>query len=124
MTLRSIISSRNLLTDLQRNKVLRKLLKKSLYSHFCAGENRNEVRETLDALKKLRYDGVILEYALEAIDTEVDAAAGTALSARDDKNEKAILAWRNGLQETLQMLQNDDFVGLKYAFFVYSLRNL
>ncbi|KPA86950.1 putative mitochondrial proline oxidase, mitochondrial precursor-like protein [Leptomonas pyrrhocoris] len=44
------------------------LVKKSFYNYFCAGENDQEVRETIDKMAKTNV-GAVLDYAAEA-DTE------------------------------------------------------
>ena len=98
------------------------ILKNTLYAHFCAGENRAEIRKTLKDLKALRYDGVILEYALEVLDTgEQGRNEGIRDGSAVDKNNKAIATWKRGMLETVDMLEPGNFVGLKSVLFYSSV---
>ena len=97
--------------------LLKWILKKSLYAHFCAGENRAEIKETLKELKISRYDGVILEYALEVLDTgKRGGNEGRKEISTGDNNEEAIDTWRKGMLETVNMVEPGHFVGLKSVF--------
>ena len=123
------ISSRSLQRMLYRSKtslwdhhyqgrlpsLLRWILKKTLYAHFCAGENRFEIRETLKNLKSLHYDGVILEYALEitASDGIEGGESNQVVDPEFISDCNAIDSWRRGMLETLDMVEPGSFVGLK-----------
>ena len=95
--------------------LLRWTLKNTLYAHFCAGENRNEIGETLKQLKVLRYDGVILEYALETGDSSGKGGRSDSMEAGVEvqNNQEAIETWKRGMVETLNMVEPGDFVGVK-----------
>ncbi|KAK6198420.1 hypothetical protein LQW54_010314 [Pestalotiopsis sp. IQ-011] len=51
----------------RKNPLLHSLLKKTLYNHFCAGENHGEVTSTIRRIKDMGFRGVILTYAKEVV---------------------------------------------------------
>ena len=95
--------------------LLRWMLKNTLYAHFCAGETRTEIRESLEKLKLLRYDGAILEYALEKAgsNTKVGRGGDQETIVGVHNSGDAIETWRRGILDTLNMLEPGSFVGLK-----------
>ena len=95
------------------------MLKNTLYAHFCAGENRAEIKETLKKLKALRYDGVILEYALEILDPNSKEGGNSDAepAAETQNSHEAIDTWKRGMLETLDMVEPGNFVGLKSVTF-------
>lgn len=97
---------------------LKWILKKTLYAHFCAGENFAEIKKTLRELKALQYDGVILEYALEILDTdERGENEGRRDGSTEDSNEEVMTTWKRGMLETIDMIEPGNFVGLKSVLF-------
>lgn len=50
-----------------RNPVLRYVLRKTIYAHFCAGETLKDVRITVSGLKEAGFKGVILAHAREIV---------------------------------------------------------
>ena len=115
---------RGALLSVERNPVLYWIVKKTLYDHFCAGENPHEVATTIRRLKDMGFKGVILTYAREvAVDasTKQKAAQETPVGndpvslaghARADFDED-IETWRKGVLETVKMLGEFDYVALK-----------
>lgn len=89
------------------------MLKKTLYAHFCAGENREEIRATLLGLKRLGYKGVALGYAREILlgEKEDNLVEG---SEDDLGPERSVEIWKQGNLETVRLLEDGDFVALKY----------
>lgn len=116
--------SRGALLDVERNPVLYWILKKTLYDHFCAGENSREVANTIRRLKGLGFKGVILTYAREVVidpSTKQKAAqriemsdAPVSLGGHAEAGfDQEIEAWRQGVLKTVAMLGESDFVALK-----------
>lgn len=107
-----LANSRSLLLSPDRNLVLRYLLKKTFYVHFCAGETRNDIQKTLKGLKDIGFNGVILTYA-----KEIMLQKGHGLSeckGMDHAKVKGeVQAWRDGNMKTVDFTESGDFVGLK-----------
>lgn len=98
--------------------MLRQIVKKTFYNHFCAGENGAEVRGTIGNIKDMGFKGVILTYAKEIV---VDASAGKEKdqTERQDVDSEYtehpdITAWSGGVLETVEMVDEGDILALKY----------
>lgn len=112
------------LFSVEKNSVLYWILKKTLYDHFCAGENSREVATTIRRLKDMGFKGVILTYAREVV---IDSAAGQNTAQRtaigdapgslanpaEENFDEDIDAWRKGVLDTVAMLGESDFLALK-----------
>lgn len=101
-----------------RNPLLRFFLKKTFYAQFCAGENAPEVRRTIESLKGIGFDGVILGYAKETVLTEVQTKNLTPADARAVAEECAraeIDPWTAGTMKTVLLASPGDFVALKFT---------
>lgn len=102
--------------DPDRNPLLRYLLRKTLYAHFCAGENLDEVRKTSFNLKGLGYSGVILNHGREIIlahDEMPKVGRGDPnLPAQEDVEN-----WKRSNLETVRLVDEGGFVALKYVSF-------
>ncbi|KAK4980884.1 hypothetical protein LTR28_013155 [Elasticomyces elasticus] len=101
--LRRLLESKSVLTNVDRNPILRAILRQTFYKQFCSGSTRAEVQATIQGLQKCGYEGVILEYALEVLKGE----------AGDEKVD--IEKWRKGMLDTISMANTGDFVGLKWS---------
>ncbi|KAF1352835.1 FAD-linked oxidoreductase [Lizonia empirigonia] len=105
--LRKMLDSKNYLMDVERNPVIRTLLKSTFYAQFCAGDKAHEVKPNLAAARSvLGYDGVIIEYALEVLGGSEPTAAETAAE---------IEVWRKGMMKSVEMASEGDFIGLKWS---------
>ncbi|KAK0274193.1 proline dehydrogenase [Friedmanniomyces endolithicus] len=104
--LRSMLESRNPLTSIDRNPLLRSLLWHTFYRQFCAGETPSQVARVNAELRAQGYSGVILEYALEVLKDAEGAEAS---------EEKDVGVWRRRMLETVAMASPGDFVGLKWS---------
>ena len=103
--LRKMLDSKNYLMDVERNPLIRTLLKSTFYAQFCAGDKAHEVKPNLAAARSvLGYDGVIIEYALEVLGGSEPTAAETAAE---------IEVWRKGMMKSVEMASEGDFIGLK-----------
>lgn len=77
---------------------------RTFYAQFCAGETKDEVRRTAEEVKKMGYTGVILEYALEVLESDRPGSRETA---------KEIKAFRQGMLDTIEVATEGDFIGMK-----------
>ncbi|KNG86571.1 proline oxidase Put1 [Aspergillus nomiae NRRL 13137] len=117
-TLSVLAHPRVSLLDVNKNAILRGILKTTFYNHFCAGENAAEVTGTIDRIKHMGFKGVILTYAREIVvdasSQKADNATTTNEKARAQTTKSAeIEAWRQGVLETVEMVGTDDFLALK-----------
>jgi hypothetical protein len=99
-------ASNNIIFGPEKNPLLRWLLKRTFYAQFCAGENGHEVQKTIAEVKRTGYDGIILEFALEVLE------GGTVTP---EKTAQQIATWKKGMLESVGMVSEGDFVGLKHV---------
>ncbi|OBT87442.1 hypothetical protein VE02_04675 [Pseudogymnoascus sp. 03VT05] len=114
-TLSYLASSPSPFLNPDRNPLLRALLKRSFYAHFCAGETPTEVSRTINSLKEMGYKGVMLCYAREVV---LDARAAAALEASGGIATEAvitneILPWKQGTLKTVSLVAPGGFVAVK-----------
>jgi len=105
-----MLKSSSPLLQPSQNPVLHALLKHTFYAQFCVGETTAEVERTLSAIKEAGYSGVILEFALEVLDTAPPTAAISAA-----QTEREISTWRTGVLQSIAATQAGDYVGLKWS---------
>jgi hypothetical protein len=103
-----MIRSKSPLMNLESNRVLSWLLKKTFYAQFCAGETPEEVEKKVEELKGLGYEGVILEFALEVL--EGDASK---ISPDSEETRHEIERWKQGMLDSIKLASSGDFVGYK-----------
>lgn len=129
--------NRGFLLNVDRNPILHGILKKTFYEQFCAGENGAETKATIKELKDMGFRGVIMTYAKETVfdhSTNMEQGLGVAALKSENKGQELdpslarcanIEAWRKGTMETVEQLEDGDYLAVKYdlsQFFV-SLRN-
>ncbi|KAF3046108.1 hypothetical protein E8E12_011141 [Didymella heteroderae] len=113
--------NRTWLFNLDKNPVLKAIIKKSFYDQFCAGTTPAETRRCVKALKDLGFQGVILTYAQEMV---FDSKSGTGYSpgaAAEDVKEEAsgvkidnvIESWRAGTVGTIDLIEEGDILAIK-----------
>ncbi|KAH8681823.1 FAD-linked oxidoreductase-like protein [Xylariales sp. PMI_506] len=118
MAMNVLAHTHNPILNPDKNPVLRWFLKKTFYSQFCAGENANEVRKTVDGLRRIGFTGVILGYAREVVLSESQTKNLTACDQGAEKDEcvaNEISPWAAGTMETVRLAQPGDFVALKFT---------
>ncbi|CAG9940282.1 unnamed protein product [Clonostachys rosea f. rosea IK726] len=114
------------LLSLQDNLLLRKIFKGTLYNHFCAGENSQEVKATINNIKHMGFRGVILTYAAEVVvdkTSEEDIANGVVQSKDETTpgtllehpQDQGIEEWRKGVLKTVGMIGEGDYLALKFT---------
>lgn len=119
---------RGRLFSIEKNPILYMLFKRTIYNHFCAGENEREVTSTIRGIKDMGFKGVILTYAREVVldhSTRKEAPVKShgsstegGVVARSDghietSDDDAIVAWRAGVLETVGMVRESDFLAIK-----------
>ena len=123
--LSTLTHSRSRFLSPEHNPLLRWLLKRTFYAHFCAGENEREVSSTVRGLDQLGFQGVILTYA-----KEVEAGEGESPEVQKRNHNdaqkvsfnispaglSAVNAWRDNTLLTLKMASpTTDLVALKFS---------
>lgn len=115
--MRNITRSNSRLLNPDRNPVLAQLLRYSVYNHFCAGETSKEVKETIAAMKRFGFGGVILGYAKEFV-SQSNSGSGAVDKVDRSISEadlKIIERWKQGTLQTLHCLDQGDFLAIKYV---------
>ena len=111
---------RSYLFNVDRNPVLKAILKRTLYNQFCAGETEQETRALVKLLKDLGFKGVILTYAKEMVfDHKTKSANHHATEDIVEKhdavaNDPNIETWLTGTHNTLDLLYNEDILAWQY----------
>ena len=116
LALLNVLSNSNsALLNADRNPVLNKLLRWTVYNHFCAGTNRQEVSKTVAQIKGIGYQGVILGYSREIVlaPNEKLASSDSGTTTYSDKCYETVEEWKNGTLETLRMVGSGDFLAVK-----------
>ncbi|MCJ1466545.1 proline dehydrogenase [Pseudocyphellaria aurata] len=97
-----------------RNPLVRYILRKTIYAHFCAGETLKDVRRTLSGLKRIGYRGVILAHAREIV-----LPAGKNATAEEKVDDLAagmdVETWKQSNLDTLSMVEEGDFIAVKFS---------
>jgi hypothetical protein len=117
LALISVLStSKSALLNPDRNLPLNKLLRWTVYNHFCAGVNKKEVSQTVADIKRIGYQGVILGYSKEIVlgHNEMASVDESGTSSYSDKCYEMVEEWKQGTLETLQMVGPGDFLAVKY----------
>lgn len=116
------------LFSIEKNPILYMIFKRTIYNHFCAGENKREVTSTIRGIKDMGFKGVILTYAREVVldhSTKKEAAVESHGNSTEGgvvapiaghietSDDEAIVAWRAGVLETVGMLRESDVLAIK-----------
>ncbi|KAJ5647787.1 Proline oxidase [Penicillium lividum] len=114
-TLNVLSTSRSPLLNADRNPVLNKLLRWTVYNHFCAGTNRQEVSKTVAQIKSIGYQGVILGYSREVVlaPSERLAPNDSGTTTYSNKCYETVEEWKSSTLETLRMVGSGDFLAVK-----------
>lgn len=109
--MKKVANSQSLLLHPDKNILLRSLLKPFIYDQFCAGTNHIEVQNTVADIKRLGFSGVILCYGKEL-------QVGENAQLLGHREQKALGAaeiehWKNGNIQTLSMVGEGDWLGIK-----------
>lgn len=102
-----VVNSKSSLLSPDRNPIVGAILRAMIYNQFCAGDNAGDVRRSIQRTKDMGYSGVILGFSREILAEEV----GEATSSEADN--RAIESWMHANLETLSLIGNGDYLGLK-----------
>lgn len=106
-------SSESVLLNPDRNLLLRYVLKKTFYVHFCAGESSNEVTQVVSGLKRMGFSGAILTYAKEISPNRNGPQQLTMGYAANNDVRSEIEIWKRGCLKTVRLAGEGDLVALK-----------
>ncbi|OLN95756.1 Proline dehydrogenase 1, mitochondrial [Colletotrichum chlorophyti] len=106
------------LLDVDRNPILHKILRKTFYDQFCAGETSEETQACAQKLKSLGFRGVILTYAKETVFdhlTQSSVEHGKTFGSSDSVAgfDADIESWKRGTLDTAEQIGNGDFLAIK-----------
>ncbi|KAI4284925.1 MAG: hypothetical protein L6R38_001068 [Xanthoria sp. 2 TBL-2021] len=96
--------------QVEHNRLLHYIVKKTIYAQFCAGETPSEVKRTATELRKTGYQGIVLNYAKELV---LDKGAPIEQKRRDEA--KDIEDWKHGLLKTVKLVVHGDCAALKFS---------
>ena len=108
--MRKIAESTSSFASPDRNPILRAMIKPLIYNHFCAGVNQIEICRTRDAIKRIGFSGIILCYGKEVV---VDRSNKAHSTGTIGQTAAEIAQWRDGNLETLEMVGEGDWLGMK-----------
>lgn len=111
--LTKITDAKSAILDADRNPILNRLLRWTIYDQFCSGTDRKQVSRSMAEVKNMGFQGIILGYAKESI---IDPEMGEVYSADGKYGPaayKVLNEWKEGTLETLRMLEPGDFLALK-----------
>ena len=94
------------------------MLKKTFYAQFCAGETTLEVQKTVQGLKNMGFQGVILAYGKEIVlekGEKIDTSVTTRTVEEASRIARDVHAWKEGTLKTVEMAEDGDFIGLKFS---------
>jgi hypothetical protein len=112
---------RSFLLNVDRNPVLKAILKSTLYNQFCAGETEAETRACVQQLKDFGFKGVILTFAREMVHDTKSRTSNHHSSTSDSyhkihaavTNDTDIEAWRVGTLKTADLISDGDILAIK-----------
>ncbi len=114
--LNSVCKSKTALGNPDRNPILNKLLRWTIYNHFAAGTCPKEVAKTAAEIKQMGYQGIILGYAKEVVLKE--PLIGVVSTVQDKYlpcHYDVVRDWKRGTLDTLRMIEPGDFLAVKYV---------
>lgn len=110
-----VAKSKSPILNPDRNPILNKILRLTVYDHFCAGTNRTEVSKTVAEIKRIGYQGVILGYSKEIVldPNETPVHDETGSTTYSDRCYEVVEEWKQGTLDTLSMIGAGDILGVK-----------
>lgn len=109
--------NRGLLFNVDRNLVLKGILKQTLYKQFCAGETEQETRACVRKLKDLGFKAVILTFAKETVfdyrSKSPDLHSPEKAVETATTHDVDIETWRIGTLKTVDMISKGDILAIK-----------
>ena len=113
--LKVLASPKSGLLNADRNPLLNKLLRLTIYGQFCAGSNYDEVSESLKMVKKFGYQGVFMGYAKEIVLDNEDSHSRDQFAPGEysDACYRMVEEWKEGTLDTLRMIEPGDILAIK-----------
>lgn len=96
------------LLDVDRNPVLRKILKTTFYDQFCAGENPTETKQCAQRFRDLGFEAIILTYGKESLHED-----GANTAKEGGGLDPEIARWKVGIMETIDSVGSGDYIAFK-----------
>ncbi|CAH0057733.1 unnamed protein product [Clonostachys solani] len=124
-----LANSTNPILSPDRNPLLGLFMKYTFYAQFCAGEKPSEVRQTINGLKDIGFNGVILCYAKEVVlsEDQIKSLSGAKGQETTHNIENELKPWAEGTLETVRLASPGDYVALKFtgagSLALYQLQN-
>ncbi|KAB2574803.1 putative proline dehydrogenase [Lasiodiplodia theobromae] len=110
----AITGSKSAFLNPDKNLLISRLLKWTIYDQFCSGTNPREVRKSVAALKSIGYQGVILTHAKEIVlDESQRTLTAGARPVQNSQYHDLVERWKHSSMETLRMVGPGDFLALK-----------
>jgi hypothetical protein len=114
---------RTFLLSIDRNPLLKAIVKKSFYDQFCAGTTETETRACVRQLKDLGFRGVILTYAQELVfdhrsqssHSPANAAKAASREGTGIRIDNVIESWKVGTLKTMDLISEGDILAIKYV---------
>ena len=112
--LKVLATSKSTLLNPDRNPLLNRLLRWTVYNHFCAGTNSKEVMQSVNKVKEMGYQGVILGYSKEIVlDPHDHRMAEGASKVYSSRCYEMVNEWKEGTLQTLRMIGPGDILAVK-----------
>ncbi|KAH6974354.1 FAD-linked oxidoreductase-like protein [Ilyonectria sp. MPI-CAGE-AT-0026] len=108
-----VAKSKSAILNADRNPFLNRILRWTIYNHFCAGSNNAQVARSLAEVKDIGYQGVILGWAKEVVLNPVDGGVHSDNAKYGPACYQMIDEWKEGTLNTLRMLGPGDFLAVK-----------
>ena len=86
-----------------------------MYDQFFAGRNKPEIQARVLQIKSLGFSGVILCYGKENQIQKSGQHLMDDVEHSDSVFDEELQFWRQGNLETLDMIGDGDFLGIKYG---------
>ena len=112
--LKKIANSPSRVLNPDRNPLLRAIVKPFVYDHFCAGTNRLEIRGRISQIKSLGFSGIILCYGKEIQIQKPSLSQTDNHQSSHQAFDQELELWKQGNLETLDMIGDGDYLGVKY----------
>ncbi|KZF21335.1 FAD-linked oxidoreductase [Xylona heveae TC161] len=113
--MRVLTHSKSRLLDPEKNRLMDKLLRMTIYNHFCAGSNAREIQHRIAEIKNMGFKGVILGYAKDVVVDPTDSAEEATLEAIIATHGKVVEQWKQGNLLTLSMIEPGDYLAVKFT---------
>ena len=112
--LKKISNSPSRILNPDKNPILRAIVKPLVYDQFCAGTNRSEIQARIAQIKSLGFSGVILCYGKENQIRRSSQPHVDHLDHSPETFDQELELWKQGNLETLGMIGDGDYLGIKY----------